>query len=242
MICNKCGKEILNGNRFCGNCGNMVEEQQINQQPVYQQSMYQQPMMQPQMNGFYNNISTKKNIPIGLILAIVCALSLIIVVSVVLVLTLGDSDDNKSNEQKKSSSSSLVGNIEKSRESKDLQNLDTIYLYLTQIMTVDAIFNEINNSMANGSIMSIPLKTLFDGNLEYNNLEREMCEFLNEVPELSAECNKEGTITIVFVKSQVIKVGVCVEDKYGNIILCDKTEYSDGKKRLMSVGTVGFEE
>ncbi len=59
MICVKCKNEIQEGFRFCGNCGFMVQEQQINQQPIYQQqmnqqAMYQQPMMQQQINGYYN--------------------------------------------------------------------------------------------------------------------------------------------------------------------------------------------
>lgn len=90
MFCDKCGAQIPDGIRFCGQCGNVINQQPAPQpapqpvyqppvqpayqQPVYQQQAYQQPMTRDQFigsNGAQNGLIVR-------IALAVCALILVI--------------------------------------------------------------------------------------------------------------------------------------------------------------------
>lgn len=57
MNCNRCGTQILNGESFCRNCGN-----NINQQPNVQPQSYNQPNMNPNQQPNMNYNVPNKNI------------------------------------------------------------------------------------------------------------------------------------------------------------------------------------
>jgi len=58
MYCSKCGSQNLNGERFCKNCGSLLENIQPQQSVNNMNSQFQQPMNQPQM---YNQQYTNNN-------------------------------------------------------------------------------------------------------------------------------------------------------------------------------------
>ena len=59
MICNKCGNQINENDKFCGSCGNTIEIKNINPQATLNQNINMNVNSVPenQLNNSVNNIN-----------------------------------------------------------------------------------------------------------------------------------------------------------------------------------------
>lgn len=125
----------------------------------------------------------------------------------------------------------LIGNIEKSRESKDLQNLDTVYNAVNEALSSEAVAKERAAGMT-ATKLSVLL-----GASDSSKLGDKLAETLGSAPELTATCNASSEIWIIIDGN--LKARVYADDDgtdtTGNA--CKKTEDSSGNARHMVVGT-----
>ncbi len=138
--------------------------------------------------------------------------------------------------------STSVGFFKKSLEYNDLEILDSIYGYINDFMTDENNYDIIDKKITNNSIESFSLKELYFGDTTWDELAKEMKKNISEIPSLKANCNDGGEITIVFVKENSLKFGVCIKDSSGNILTCDYLLDKKWNYKEMSVGTVDFEK
>lgn len=178
---------------------------------------------------------------------IVCVL-----LSVLLMTACGDNDDNNNGKYEKENNknvenhsdaesdgknneetpqyNSIIDNIKKSREAKDLQTLDTIYNGLNEVLALETVYKEVTKE---GGLKET-LEYLLSEDSKYQTLKTALEEYWEDVPELSAECNENGTIMVVVDSNN--KVCVYVADKDGNVITRKWTLDSNGNPLEMSVG------
>lgn len=132
----------------------------------------------------------------------------------------------------------LIGNVEKSRESTDLQNLDTIKGAVTTAM------NQENVAKAHaGTAQTVTLKT--DGTNQLNEttdfakaLQAELDETLTtKVTAKSGAATKAAKLQITVSAGGAVEVAFV--DSTGTVVKCAKTKDEDGTfKDLMSGGAV----
>ena len=123
----------------------------------------------------------------------------------------------------------LIGNIEKSRETKDLNALDSVYQAVTHAMSVEAAAKQVPDA----GLTNVTLSDLMDST-KYSAIAPELVEELGStVPDLSATCNKGATIYVTITSD--LKVTV-MSMKDSAVIECKKTQADDGSgKKKMQV-------
>lgn len=153
----------------------------------------------------------------------------------------------------------LIGNIEKSRESTDMNNLDTVLTAVNTSLADEAGLKDLNSkwlkTTANGTTTTsafviIPVADIFDNtNANYNgSFAKGVREYLEDsIPELGASKNDSAQIYVQIVTNNGSKqITVFAADSKPSAQLtntsasavteCDKLEYSDGSKKHFWVG------
>lgn len=142
----------------------------------------------------------------------------------------------------------LIGNIEKSRESTDLNNLDSVYTAVNTALSSESglkaakqIFTDTNPIVA--------LNSLFDAT-KTDAFSKAVREYLDDSqPTLSAGANDgakiyiqvtttEGTKKITVFASKNTPSTALTEVNDTNMTKCDKLEYSNGAKKHFVVGNL----
>ncbi len=127
----------------------------------------------------------------------------------------------------------LIGNIEKSRESKDLQNLDSVYQAVNQALATEAGAKEAASATTN---INVELKDLMD-TTKYPKLAPEVKEILGSAPDLTATCNASAKIFVSIDKTTLKSYVYCASAANGTVTECTKTKDSSGAAEKMEVGT-----
>lgn len=131
----------------------------------------------------------------------------------------------------------LIGNVEKSRESTDLQNLDSIQGAVTTAM------NQENVSKAHaGTLQTLTLSTDGNNTLSGGNdafraaLQAEIDETLTtKITTKSGAANKSGNVVQIKVSAGGA-VEVAVVNASGDVVRCDKTKDESGAKKELKSG------
>jgi len=80
----------------------------------------------------------------------------------------------------------IMGNILKSRESKDLQNIDSLYYYVQSVISYEKVYDEVDELLDKGFTV-VSLNDLYDGETEFEHLKSYMKDELDKLPDLNAE-------------------------------------------------------
>ena len=131
----------------------------------------------------------------------------------------------------------LIGNIEKSRESKDLQNLDTIYGRVNDALATEAVADEIATALKTGTI-NATLTSILGASSSYPDLKAALSESIgSSAPDLTASCNASADIYVKITSTNGnTQVEVYASDDSGSsATTCTKTKDSSGTARTMSV-------
>lgn len=129
----------------------------------------------------------------------------------------------------------LIGNIEKSRETKDLQALDSVYQAVTHAVSSEAGAKQ----AATNEIENVDLDTLMADTDNWKTIAEDVKEELgNAAPSLSAGCNSNSKI-FVTVDPTTKKVYVKISSaKDADANEAERTKDDTGAKKKMEVGTV----
>lgn len=125
----------------------------------------------------------------------------------------------------------LIGNIEKSRETKDLNALDSVYQAVNHALATEAGAKE----AANG--FDVKLSDLLSGST-YPSIKADVAEEVGTTaPSLSASCNVKANAEIYVKVDTDLKVTVyCKGTGSGsNVIECAKTKDDSGQLKKMEV-------
>lgn len=116
----------------------------------------------------------------------------------------------------------LIKNVEKSRESTDLQNLDSIRDTVVTALATEAVYNEcVQTSGITITLGSGATASLTGGSLAaYSNLSTELNEAITSSIAMKSTAGKSGQLVIKI--SSNGKVTVMVADKDGNAVPCAK--------------------
>ncbi len=135
----------------------------------------------------------------------------------------------------------LIGNIEKSRESTDLQNLDTIRGAAVTAMANEAAYKDVMAAMGSNTKLVIDLGSSASAAVTgigpingHNNFQDEMNTIITSsiAMKSSAACKSGNNVKIIITNSG--NVTVAVVDSTGAIQSCTKTKDENGNKQLMS--------
>lgn len=153
----------------------------------------------------------------------------------------------------------LIGNIEKSRESTDINNLDTVLTAVNTALADEAGLKDLNSNhlktTTNGTTTTsafviIPVAKLFDSSdANYNgSFAKGVREYLEDsIPELGASKNDGAEIYIQVVSNNgskqitvfaaTTKPSAQLTNQSASAVTeCDKLEYSDGSAKHFWVG------
>lgn len=133
----------------------------------------------------------------------------------------------------------LIGNIEKSRETKDLQALDAVYQAFTHAVSTEAGAKQAaSNTITNEPISSFMGSAALSGN--WKTIAEDVQEELGaSAPTLSAGCNSDASDTFyITVNPTTKKVYVKISDAAANNPNeAERTKDDTGAKKKMEVGT-----
>ncbi len=155
----------------------------------------------------------------------------------------------------------LIGNIEKSRESTDINNLDTVLTAVNTALADEAGLKDLNSkwlkttddagTTTKATFVIIPVKNLFDSsNANYNgSFAKGVREYLEDsIPDLGASKNDGCEIYVqiksvngskqitVFAAATGLSTTTEITGTATSVTECDKLEYSDGSKKHFWVG------
>ncbi|MBP3339611.1 MAG: type II secretion system protein [Lachnospiraceae bacterium] len=123
----------------------------------------------------------------------------------------------------------LIGNIEKSRESKDLQNLDTVYGRVNDALATEAVAEE-----AASGLKATKLSEILSGTSDLGTALKESIG--STAPELTATCNASSDIYVkIDVSDGNTQVTVFASKDGSAVNNCTKTKDKDNKAKPMSV-------
>lgn len=130
----------------------------------------------------------------------------------------------------------LIGNIEKSRETKDLQAIDSVYQAVNHALSTEAGAKEAAKS--GQAITSMKLSTLLASS-KHKSIAAELKEELgNAAPDLSAAVNASADIYVTVDATSLKAYVYCGAGSKGSVTTCTKTKDSSGAFKKMEVGTV----
>lgn len=134
----------------------------------------------------------------------------------------------------------LIGNIEKSRESTDLQNLDAIRGAAVTVMSEEAAYNEIMAEMGKNTSLKIDLGasatakasniTLSGGGTAFKDAL--VKTLASDIEMKSANALKSGNKVYIEITADGV-VSAYVADDSGKVAECKKTEDASGAKRKL---------
>lgn len=142
----------------------------------------------------------------------------------------------------------LIGNIEKSRESTDLNNLDSVYTAVNTALSSESGLKAAKKYFTDDAPIH-PLSDFFDTEKD-DAFSKAIREYLDEAqPTLSASANDGAKIYVQVVTNDgTKKITVFAAKSAGNtaltevsddsMIKCDKLEYSNGEKKHFVVGNL----
>lgn len=142
----------------------------------------------------------------------------------------------------------LIGNIEKSRESTDLNNLDSVYTAVNTALSSEAGLKAAK-TIFTGDTAVVSLESIFNAATQ-TAFTKAVKEYLDDaMPTLSASKNDgakiyvqvvttDGTKKISVFASTTEQKAALTEVKTENITECDKLEYSNGTKKHFVVGNL----
>ena len=126
----------------------------------------------------------------------------------------------------------LIGNIEKSRETKDLQAIDSVYQAVNHALSTEAGAKE---AAGTNTISGMKLSALMTS-ANHTAIAAELKEELgNSAPTLSAACNASADIYVT-VDATTLKAYVYCKDTTNDPTVCRKTKDSAGAFKNMEVG------
>lgn len=127
----------------------------------------------------------------------------------------------------------LIGNIEKSRETKDLQAIDSVYQAVNHALSTEAGAKE----AAKNAISNMTLTALMSSS-KHPTIAAELKEELgNTAPDLSAACNASADIYVTVNATSLKSYVYCGTGSAGTVTECTKTKDSSGSLKKMAVGT-----
>lgn len=137
----------------------------------------------------------------------------------------------------------LIGNIEKSRESTDLQNLDVIRGGVTTAMAEEVVNKEVSNAAASGSI-AISLGGSNSASVDnisstYSNLKNVLKGIINDSVAMKSAASADKEVFIVVTKDG--GVTAIVSDSEDNAkkyaaTMCSKTKDENGQPKPLLAG------
>ena len=141
----------------------------------------------------------------------------------------------------------LIGNIEKSRESTDLNNLDSVYTAVNTALSSESGLKAAKDIFKDNPI--IALSALFDTENKTDAFSKAVREYLDDSqPTLSASKNDKAEIYVQVTTSEgTKKITVFAAESKPSAALtavgseiteCDKLEYSNGVKKHFVVGNL----
>lgn len=108
----------------------------------------------------------------------------------------------------------LIGNIEKSRESKDLQNLDSIRQAVVTAMADETVYSSTVPSGTSGSVATVTVATGAAGsNLSFDTtnyaaLSSEFASIITSDTKMTSKSGKNGELKVIVESTGAVKVGV----------------------------------
>lgn len=128
----------------------------------------------------------------------------------------------------------LIGNIEKSRESKDLQNLDVVYSTVNEALASEKVAKAIANEIGDDTDYTATLDTILGSSDDQVKVLADALKVtLGSAPELTATCNAVDDADIYVSIDSGLKVCVYVAtSEYGEAIECQKTETTTGMRSM----------
>lgn len=104
----------------------------------------------------------------------------------------------------------LIGNIEKSRESKDLQNLDSIRQAVVTAMADEAVYTSVMSDInaAGTNTKAYSAASTSGVNITNSALSSAFAEIITADTKMTSTAGKEGSLTIEVNKSGAVKVYV----------------------------------
>ncbi len=120
----------------------------------------------------------------------------------------------------------LIGNIEKSRESKDLQNLDSIRQAVVTALSNEAAYNEVVTTSGttiattnSGDALTIPST--------YSAFKSEFDSIITTSPQMTSKKGKTGKLTVTISSTGAVEVGVKNDSGY---VATDKVKDSSNNE------------
>jgi len=127
----------------------------------------------------------------------------------------------------------LIGNVEKSRESTDLQNLDTIKGAVVTAMNQENVAKE-HGATAKTVTMALDGTNKLTGNTNFEKaLQAELDETLKDKITGKSGVSSGASIQITISDGGAVVVSMVKDSK---VVECKKTKAEDGKPRLMQSG------
>lgn len=143
----------------------------------------------------------------------------------------------------------LIGNIEKSRESTDLNNLDSVYTAVNTALSSESGLKAATKTWFNADKQVVLLSDIMTAKNE-DAFTKAVKEYLDDaMPTLSATKNDEAKIYVQVVTNDgTKKITIFASTNFSgntaltsvgeNITECDKLEYSNGEKKHFVVGSL----
>lgn len=118
----------------------------------------------------------------------------------------------------------LIKNVEKSKESTDIQNLDTLRGAVTTALSNEDVYNEMASAFGSGSSVTITLgsgasASLSNVSSSYSKLYSELSDTVKSDIHMKSKAARTGTM---YVQIKDGKVTVLVGTDSSNAIKCDK--------------------
>lgn len=118
----------------------------------------------------------------------------------------------------------LIKNVEKSKESTDIQNLDTLRGAVTTALSNEDVYNEMASAFGSGSSVTITLgsgasASLSNVSSSYDKLYSELSDTVKSDIHMKSKAARNGTM---YVQIKDGKVTVLVGTDSSNAIKCDK--------------------
>lgn len=145
----------------------------------------------------------------------------------------------------------LIGNVEKSRESTDLQNLDSIKGAVTTCMSEEGVYKEVMQKAETSGPIAISLgacnKVSIDNisGDDYPNLKAELTATLTEsITMKSTAASSKNQVYIVIAKNGSVSALIASSEtnaKAYTAAECSKTKDEDGNKRKLISGNAASE-
>ena len=130
----------------------------------------------------------------------------------------------------------LIKNVERSRESTDLQNLDTIRGAVVTALSNEAVYKEFGSKklsidLGKGDVASLD-------NITLEKLKEELKDSITSSIKMKSSVGKDGNVIIDITEKGAVTVSV---KKAGAVVDCKQTDDEDGNPRKMTTADTDTE-